>query len=57
MSGKQLTPALLDEMAPWWASRHKMTSTYIAEYIKHHPVSEPTEDFKDRGALYGLYAN
>jgi protein-ribulosamine 3-kinase len=42
------------EMAPWWAPRHKMTSAYIAEYIKHYPVSEPADDFKDRGALYGL---
>ncbi|KAK6829586.1 fructosamine/ketosamine-3-kinase [Apiospora arundinis] len=42
------------EMAPWWAPRHKMTGAYIAEYIKHYPVSEPAEDFKDRGALYGL---
>ena len=48
------TNKFTDEMAPWWAPRHKMTGAYIAEYIKHYPVSEPAEDFKDRGALYGL---
>lgn len=42
------------EMAPWWAPRHKMTSEYIAEYIKHKERSAPVEDFEDRGALYGL---
>ncbi|KAK3935809.1 hypothetical protein QBC46DRAFT_461873 [Diplogelasinospora grovesii] len=42
------------EMAPWWLPRHKMTGAYISEYIKHFQVSEPAEDFKDRGALYGL---
>lgn len=42
------------EMAPWWVSRHKMTSEYVAEYIKHHPRSAPVEDFQDRGAVYGL---
>ena len=31
-----------------------MTSAYIAEYIKHRRVSEPEEDFEDRGALYSL---
>lgn len=44
------------EMAPWWAPRHKMTDEYIAEYIKHFPVTEPAEDFKYRGLLYRLYA-
>jgi protein-ribulosamine 3-kinase len=43
-----------DELAPWWAPRHKLTDAYIAEYIKHYPVSEPVEDFEDRGALYNL---
>jgi protein-ribulosamine 3-kinase len=41
-------------MAPWWAPRHKMTGAYIAEYIKHFPVSEPAEDFESRGLLYSL---
>lgn len=42
------------EMAPWWPPRHKMTDAYIAEYIKHFPVSEPANDWKDRGLLYSL---
>lgn len=42
------------DLAPWWAPRHKMTGSYIAEYIKHYPVSEPTEDFRERGLLYML---
>jgi hypothetical protein len=31
-----------------------MKDEYIAEYVKHFPASEPAEDFKFRGALYGL---
>ncbi|KAK7999566.1 hypothetical protein PG990_012166 [Apiospora arundinis] len=42
------------ELAPWWAPRHKMTGAYIDEYTKHYPISDPKEDFADRGALYGL---
>ncbi|KAI1269034.1 hypothetical protein F5Y18DRAFT_439599 [Xylariaceae sp. FL1019] len=42
------------DLAPWWAPRHKMTDRYIAEYIKHFPVSEPREDFESRGLLYRL---
>lgn len=42
------------ELGPWWAPRHKMTDKYVAEYVKHFPVSEPVEDFSDRGLLYRL---
>ncbi|KAK7985432.1 Fructosamine/Ketosamine-3-kinase [Apiospora saccharicola] len=36
------------EMAPWWASRHRMGRTYIDEYIKYPSrVSKPEEDFED----------
>ncbi|KAK0118305.1 hypothetical protein ONS95_012599 [Cadophora gregata] len=42
------------EMAPWRASRHKMTKAYIDEYTKHFQVSEPAEEFDDRGDLYCL---
>lgn len=42
------------ELAPWWAPRHEMTDEYIAEYVKHFPVSGPAEDFKYRGLLYRL---
>ncbi|ORY71911.1 Fructosamine/Ketosamine-3-kinase [Pseudomassariella vexata] len=42
------------DLAPWWAPRHKMTDKYIAEYLKHFPVTEPAEDFRDRGILYRL---
>lgn len=48
----------LDELAPWWMPRHQMTNsyidTYMDEYAKHSTPSEPTEEFADRGALYGL---
>ncbi len=49
-----LTPRLVDELAPWWCSRHKMTDRYINEYIKHFQMAEPVEDFNDRGVLYNL---
>jgi protein-ribulosamine 3-kinase len=31
-----------------------MTRAYIDEYIKHFQVSDPAEEFDDRGALYCL---
>jgi protein-ribulosamine 3-kinase len=43
-----------DELAPWWAPRHKMTDKYITEYVRHFPEAEPVEDFRDRGLLYRL---
>jgi protein-ribulosamine 3-kinase len=43
-----------DEHGPWRAPRHKMTKAYLDEYIKHFQISEPAEDFDDRGALYLL---
>jgi len=42
------------EHGPWRAPRHKMTKAYLDEYIKHFQISEPAEDFDDRGALYLL---
>ncbi|KAH9889622.1 Fructosamine kinase-domain-containing protein [Xylariomycetidae sp. FL2044] len=42
------------EMAPWWATRHKMTHDYIKEYTRHFPISEPMTEFGDRGILYCL---
>jgi len=44
----------LDELGPWRATRHKITKVYIDEYIKHFPISEPVEEFDDRGKLYCL---
>ncbi|KAK6860529.1 hypothetical protein PG995_004165 [Apiospora arundinis] len=41
-------------LTPWWATRYKMAGAYIDEYTKCCPVSEPKEDFADRGVLYGL---
>ncbi|KAK1765477.1 Fructosamine/Ketosamine-3-kinase [Phialemonium atrogriseum] len=42
------------EMGPWWCSRHKMTDQYINEYIKHFQMTDPVEDFNDRGLIYNL---
>ncbi|KAF8847884.1 hypothetical protein BDZ45DRAFT_778411 [Acephala macrosclerotiorum] len=42
------------ELGPWRCFGHKIDQTYIEEYIKDFPASEPTEDFDDRVALYSL---
>ena len=42
----------LDELAPWRPKRHTIGESYVAEYLKHMPKSEPTEEFYDRNALY-----
>lgn len=56
--GTKARSPLLDELAPWWMPRHRMTNAYIDAYMdryaKHSTLSEPTEDFADRGTLYGL---
>lgn len=44
----------VDELAPWWMPRHRMTNAYISEYRKHFPEDKPVDDFHDRGQLYGL---
>ena len=44
----------LDELGPWIVSRHQMTNAYVDEYVKHFPISEPSEEFDDRGELYCL---
>jgi protein-ribulosamine 3-kinase len=47
-----LTCTILDELAPWRPTRHKISKPYVTEYLKHFPISEPAEDFDDRNALY-----
>ncbi|KAI8304310.1 hypothetical protein K4K59_012833 [Colletotrichum sp. SAR11_240] len=42
------------ELGPWRCPRHKMVQAYVDEYIKHFHISEPTEEFDDRGQLYAL---
>lgn len=44
----------VDELAPMVPARHKMSSAYIDEYIRHFPVSEPVGDFRGRLELYCL---
>lgn len=44
----------VDELAPMVPARHKMSSAYIDEYVRHFPVSEPVEDFEGRLELYCL---
>lgn len=31
-----------------------MSQAFVDEYVKHMSISEPTEEFDDRGALYNL---
>jgi len=40
------------ELGAWRPPRHKITRAYIDEYIKHYQVSEPAEEFDDRGEMY-----
>lgn len=46
------TCTIIDELAPWRPTRHKIGKPYVIEYLKHFPISEPAEDFDDRNALY-----
>lgn len=32
-----------------------VSNSYIKEYTKHFPPSEPVEDFEDRVTLYSVY--
>ena len=41
-------------MGPWWVSRHSIDRKYIKAYVDRVGISEPKEDFEDRGALYML---
>ncbi|CAG8972692.1 hypothetical protein HYALB_00010924 [Hymenoscyphus albidus] len=41
------------ELGPWFCPRHKFNE-YISDYTNHFPISDPKEEFEDRGALYSL---
>ncbi|KAI0016136.1 Fructosamine kinase-domain-containing protein [Xylariomycetidae sp. FL0641] len=45
------------ELGPWQPRRHKMSGSYIKEYTRHFPISEPAEDFEDRVLLYSMRFN
>ncbi|CAJ2499956.1 Uu.00g028090.m01.CDS01 [Anthostomella pinea] len=43
------------ELGSWQPERHEMSRSYIKEYTRHFPISEPAEDFEDRVLLYSVY--
>lgn len=45
------------ELGNWRPERNKFTRRYFQLYHSHIPKSEPTEDYDDRNALYGLRFN
>jgi protein-ribulosamine 3-kinase len=42
------------ELGNWRPERNMFTQEYFQAYQSHIPISEPTEDFDDRNALYAL---
>jgi Fructosamine kinase len=41
----------------WRGERFKIRDSYITEYFKHFPPSEPAEEWEDRNRLYSLQAD
>jgi protein-ribulosamine 3-kinase len=41
----------------WRGERFKIRDSYITEYFKHLPPSEPAEEWEDRNRLYSLQAD
>lgn len=44
-----------DEMGIWRAARYKFGRSYIKEYHRYIPVSEPEDEWDDRNTLYGMW--
>ncbi|KAI0518491.1 Fructosamine/Ketosamine-3-kinase [Xylaria bambusicola] len=42
------------ELAVCRNPRYRLGKTYIEEYLKHMPISEPVEDFDTRNAIYAM---
>ncbi|KAL8912459.1 MAG: hypothetical protein Q9171_002552 [Xanthocarpia ochracea] len=42
------------DLGPWRASRYRLGRSYMKEYHKLIPISDPVEDWDDRNALYAM---